>query len=151
MVQPEDEEFKSYKFRIADFMKLLGVENKSKYVVIPKITKELMKKVFEIEEGKKLIQTAWLSGAMYEKGTGYVELTFSSYLKPYMLKLNTMFTQYKLSNILSTKSKYSPRLYEILKCNEVKKQKYIEIDIHELRKLMRCDLIYPLYADFKRR
>jgi len=84
-------------------MKLLGVENKSKYVVIPKITKELMKKVFEIEEGKKLIQTAWLSGAMYEKGTGYVELTFSSYLKPYMLKLNNMFTQYKLSNILSMK------------------------------------------------
>ena len=151
MVQPEDEDFKSYKFRIADFMKLLRVENKSKYVVIPKITKELMKKVFEIEEGKKLIQTAWLSGAMYEKGTGYVELTFSSYLKPYMLKLNTMFTQYKLSNILSMKSKYSPRLYEILKCNEFKKQKYIEIDIYELRKLMRCDLIYPLYADFKRR
>jgi len=151
MVQPEDEDFKSYKFRIADFMKLLGVENKSKYVVIPKITKELMKKVFEIEEGKKLIQTAWLSGAMYEKGTGYVELTFSSYLKPYMLKLNNMFTQYKLSNILSMKSKYSPRLYEILKCNEFKKQGYIEIKVEELRKLLKVDNRYPLYADFKRR
>ena len=121
MVQPEDEEFKHYKFKIADFMELLGVKDKSKYVEIPKITKELMKKVFEIQEKDTLIQTAWLNGAMYKKGTGCVDLTFSSYLKPYMLKLSSMFTQYKLSNILCMKSKYSPGIYEILKCNEFKK------------------------------
>lgn len=151
MVQPNDEDFKSYKFRIADFMELLGVSDKSKYTEVPKITKELMKKVFEIQEGKKLIQTAWLSGAVYEKGSGMVELTFSSYLKPYMLKLNSMFTQYKLANILSMKSKYSPRIYEILKCNEFKKQGYIEVEVGELRKLLKAENIYPLYADFKRK
>lgn len=124
MVQPEDEDFKPYKFRIADFMDLLGVEDKSKYTQIPNITKELMKKVFEIQEGNKMIQTSQLSGAVYENGSGEVELTFSSYLKPYMLKLNSMFTQYKLANILSMKSKYSPIIYEILKCNEFK-NKYI--------------------------
>ncbi|HDO9489858.1 TPA: replication initiation protein [Clostridioides difficile] len=151
MVQPEDEEFKPYIFKISDFMELLGVENQAKYTEIPKITKELMKKVFEIEEGNKLIQTAWLSGAIYEKGTGYVTLKFNPDLKPYMLKLNTMFTQYKLANILSMKSKYSPRIYEILKCNEFKKQGYIEIEVEELRKLLKADNIYPLYADFKRK
>ncbi|WP_253205655.1 replication initiation protein [Clostridium estertheticum] len=150
MVQPTDEEFKPYKFKIAEFMKLVGVEDKSKYTQIPKITKELMKKVFEIEEGKTLIQTAWLSGVKYEKGTGMIEMIFSPYLKPYMLKLNSMFTQYKLANILSMKSKYSPRIYEFLKCNEFKKQGYIEIEVEELRKLLRADNIYPLYADFKR-
>ena len=151
MVQPTDEEFKSYKFKIKDFMKLLGVEDKSKYTKTPKITKELMKKVFEIEEGDTIIQTAWLCSATYKKGTGMVELEFSPKLKPYMLKLNNMFTQYKLVNILTMKSKYSPRIYEILKCNEFKKQQCIEIDIEELRKLLKCDVIYPLYADFKRR
>ena len=151
MVQPDDEDFKPYKFKIAEFMKLLGVEDKSKYTEIPRITKELMKKVFEIREGNKLIQTAWLSGAIYEKGSGEVELTFSSYLKPYMIHLSSMFTQYKLSNILSMKSKYSPRIYEILKCNEFKKQGYIEIQVEELRKLLKADTIYPLYADFKRK
>lgn len=151
MVQPEDEEFKPYIFKISDFMELLGVANQAKYTEIPKITKELMKKVFEIEEGNKIIQTAWLSGAIYEKGTGYVTLKFNPDLKPYMLKLNTMFTQYKLANILSMKSKYSPRIYEILKCNEFKKQGYIEIEVEELRKLLKADNIYPLYADFKRK
>jgi len=151
MVQPSDEEFKSYKFIIKDFMKLLGIEDKSKYTEVPKITKELMKKVFEIEEGDTLIQTAWISGAIYKKGTGCVELTFSSYLKPYMLKLNSMFTQYKLSNILSMKSKYSSRIYEILKCNEFKKQGLIEIEIEELRKLLKSKNTYPKYNDFKRK
>ena len=151
MVQPDDEEFKPYKFRIADFMELLGIETQTKYTEIPKITKELMKKVFEIQEGDTLIQTAWLSGAKYKRGSGEVELTFSSYLKPYMLKLGSMFTQYKLANVLSMKSKYSPRIYEILKCNEFKKQGYIEITIDDLRKLLKAETIYPLYANFKQK
>lgn len=150
MVQPTDEEFKPYKFKINEFMELLGVDTKTKYTEVPKITKELMKKVFEIEEGKKIIQVAWLSSVVYEKGTGYVELEFSPRLKPYMLRLGTMFTQYKLANILNMKSKYSPRIYEFLKCNEFKKQGYIEIEVDELRKLLRAEGIYPLYADFKR-
>lgn len=151
MVQPTDEEFKPYSFKIADFMELLGVENQSKYTEIPKITKELMKKVFEIQEGNTIIQTAWLSGVRYEKGSGMVALKFNPDLKPYMLKLSSMFTQYKLANILSMKSKYSARVYEILKCNEFKKQGYIEIEIQELRKLLKADTVYLLYADFKRK
>ena len=55
MIQPTDEEFKPYKFKIADFMKLLGVDTKTKYTEIPKITKELMKKILEIDEGDKLV------------------------------------------------------------------------------------------------
>jgi plasmid replication initiation protein len=150
MVQPNDEEFKAYNFRIADFMQMLGVEDKSKYTEIPKITKELMKKVLEIQEDNALLQVAWLNSARYEKGSGMVTLKFSPDLKPYMLKLSNMFTQYKLANILCMKSKYSPRIYEILKCNEFRKQGYIEIQVDELRKLLRADNIYPLYNDFKR-
>lgn len=151
MVQPEDEEFKPYIFKISEFMELLGVENQAKYTEIPKITKELMKKVFEIEDGNRIIQSSWLSGTIYEKGTGYVTLKFNPDLKPYMLKLNSMFTQYRLANILSMKSKYSPRIYEILKCNEFKKQGYIEIKIEDLRKLLKAESIYPRYNDFKRK
>lgn len=151
MVQPNDEEFKPYIFKISEFMKLLGVEDKSKYTEIPKITKELIKKAFEIQEGNTLIQTAWLSSARYEKGSGAVTLKISPDLKPYMLKLSSMFTQYKLANILSMKSKYSPRIYEILKCNEFKQQGFIEIEIEELRKLIKSENVYPLYANFKQK
>ena len=150
MVQPSDEEFKAYDFKIAEFIQLLGISTQTKYTEIPKITKELMKKVLEIQEGNSLLQVAWLSSARYEKGSGMVTLKFSPDLKPYMLQLKEKFTYYQLANILSMKSKYSPRIYEILKCNEFKKQGYIEIEIYDLRKLLRVEEIYPLYADFKR-
>jgi len=150
MVQPTDEEFKPYNFRIADFMDLLGVADKSKYTQIPKITKDLMKKVFEIREGNKIIQTAWISGVIYEKGSGMVTLKFNPDLKPYMLQLKENFTQYQLANVLMMRSKYSPRIYEILKCDEFKRQGYTEVEIDELRRLLKAESIYPLYADFKR-
>ena len=151
MVQPNDEEFKPYKFKVIDFMNMLGVDTKTKYTEVPKITKGLMKKVFEIQEGDEIVQLAWLSSARYKKGDGTVTLQFDSNLKPYMLQLKEKFTRYQLSNILSMKSKYSPRIYEILKCNQFKKQGCIEIEISELRKLLKADRIYPLYADFKRK
>ena len=150
MVNPEDEEFRPYEFKISEFMELLGVDTKTKYVEIPKITKELMKKVFEIREEDKIIQVAWLSSVSYKKGTGTVELEFSPRLKPYMLQLKDLFTQYRLGNILNMKSKYSPRLYEMMKANEFKKQKNFEIEIDRLRELFNATDIYPLYADFKR-
>lgn len=150
MVKPEDEEFKRYRFNIAEFINLIGIKNQSQYTEIPRITKELMKKVFEIQEENKVIQVAWLSSAIYEKGSGYVELEFSPCLKPYMLKLNSMFTQYKLGNILMMKSKYSPRFYEFLKCNEFKKQGF-EIELNELKCLLKIKDSYARFYDFKKK
>ncbi len=150
MVQPSDEEFKPYKFKVKEFMDLLGLKTKTKYSTIPLITKELMKKVFEIKEGRKIIQVAWLSSAIHDLDEGSVTLEFSPLLKPYLLELGAYYTNYKLSNILQMKSKYSPRLYELLKMNEYNKKGF-EIKIDELRRLFKAEEVYPLYADFKRR
>ncbi|MBU3157733.1 replication initiation protein, partial [Clostridium estertheticum] len=150
MVQPQDENFKPYIFKIKDFMKLLGIDNKSKYTEIPKITKELMQKVFEIKKGNKVTQLAWLSSAEYEKGTGMVELEFSPKLKPYMLGLKEFYTSYKLDNVLSLKSKYSVRLYEILKSNLYRK--YIEIEVEEFKNMVGSkEKAYNIYNNFKNR
>lgn len=150
MVQPSDADFKPYIFSIKDFMELLDVTDKKKYIEIPRITKELMKKVFEIHEGKKILQVAWLSSAEYEKGSGTVELEFSPKLKPYMLGLKEFYTTYKLQNVLELKSKYSIRIYEIMKSNEFKKTFTIELD--ELRKILKADTgSYSVYQNFKNR
>ncbi|AGK99586.1 replication initiation protein [Clostridium pasteurianum] len=150
LVQPTDENFKSYEFSIKDFKELLGVEDKSKYTEIPKITKELMQKVLEIKQDKKIIQVAWLSSAEYEKGSGKIELEFSPKLKPYMLGLKEFYTSYRLKNVLELKGKYSIRMYEILKSNEFKKVAEIKVD--ELRKILKADTgSYLIYQNFKNR
>lgn len=148
MVQPQDTEFKEYEFKIKDFIKLLGIEDKKKYIAIPKITKDLMKKVFEIRQDKKIIQLAWLNSAEYELGTGIVRLQFSPKLKPYMLELKELYTSYKLENVLSLKSKYSIRLYEILKSNSFKKQ--VTIELEEIKGMVGAkEKAYNTYANFK--
>ena len=131
MVQPEDKEFKEYTLKIKDFMELIGVRDKNKYSKLPEITKNLMQKVFEMEKidlknnKKILVQLAWISGVIHSQnleevnqGTGEITLMFNPLLKDYLLELNGFYTQYKLCNVLSMKSKYSPRIYELIKFNQ---------------------------------
>lgn len=150
MVQPNDEEFKEYEFKIKDFMDLLGVDTKTKYTEIPKITKDLMKKVFEIREGKDIVQLSWLSSARYKTGNGIVVLKFDSSLKPYMLQLKELYTSYKLENILSLRSKYSLRLFEVLKSNQIKRHWIVELD--EFKKILGAtEKSYSVYQNIKNR
>ena len=150
MVQPEDNEFKEYEFEIKKFMKLLNIETQTKYSEIPKITKGLMKKVFEIQENDDIVQLSWLSSARYKTGRGIVVLKFDSSLKPYLLQLKQFYTSYKLQNILSLKSKYSLRLFEILKSNQFKKSWEVELD--ELKKLLGAnEKSYTVYQNVKNR
>jgi plasmid replication initiation protein len=150
MVQPQDTEFAEYEFKIKDFIKLLGIKDQSKYTELPKITKELKKKVFEITEGTDLIQVSWLGGVRYKKNEGLLILSLDKGLKPYMLGLKELYTSYKLENVLSLKSKYSIRLFEILKSNLFKKT--IEIELEELKKMVGAtEKTYNIYNNFKRK
>lgn len=150
MVQPNDSEFKEYELKVSDFMNLLDInpKSKSKYTEIPKITKELMKKVFEVKEGNDIVQLSWLSSARYKKGKGIVILKFDSCLKPYLLKLKEFYTTYKLENILSLKSKYSLRIFEILKSYEYKKN--LIIDLNDFKKMIGAtNSSYNIYHNLK--
>lgn len=147
MVKPGDEDFKDYKVYTKDFMNALGVTTCSYYTEIPNLLKSLMQKVIELPNEQGLIQ--WLCRAIPKKGEGYTIVRFDKDLKPYMLLLKDRFTRYKLKNIINLKSKYSIRIYEMMKCNQFRNK--FEIDIEELRFLLKADKIYPLYADFKRK
>lgn len=116
LVQPADEDFKDYRISIREFHEMLGLEGREKYSEIKAITKELMTKSVEIPKSDGgWILANWVSSAEYLKGEGAIALSFSPKLIPYLLQLKSAFTSYQLSNILSLKSTYSIRLYELLK------------------------------------
>lgn len=147
MVQPDDSEFKSYNFKVKEFMELLEIKDKSTYKNLDKVIKSLMEKTFVIKkESGEYIRLAWLSSAKYFKGN--VTLEFSANLKPYLLMLKENYTSYKLENILKLKSCYSVRLFEILKSNLYKKN--LIINIETLKYLLQADKkTYNLYGKFK--
>jgi plasmid replication initiation protein len=149
MVQPQDIEFKNYEFKIKDFIELLGVKDDKKYTAIPKTIEGLMKP-FKILDDGDLIQIGWLSSAVHKRKKGIILLRFDPTLKPYMLGLKEFYTSYKLENILSLKSKYSIRVYEILKSNLFKKQ--VTIELQDLKNMIGVnEKSYNVYQNVKNR
>ena len=152
MIEPADDDFKTYLLSVKDFAEMVGLKGESTYSEIKKISKTLVSKVIEIPIGKKdwLVAT-WASSVRYRSSEGTVEFSFDSKLKPYLLQLKNQFTSYKLTNILSLKSTYSIRLYELMK-----KWQHLgrwECSIEELRGILGAKLVksYLVYGNFKNR
>ena len=114
-ISPDDADFKTYTYKVKDFVDWIKVEGKDYYKELKKITARLLTRLVTIKEGGKKIQTSWLSSATYRKKEGIIELRFDPVLKPYLLQLKECFTKYALKNVLELKSKYAFRLYELLK------------------------------------
>ena len=116
MIEPTDEDFKDYVISVREFHEMLGLEGREHYTQLKKVVEDLMSKVVEIpSKNDGWVMTHWVSRAEYVDGSGTIKLRFAPDLKPYLLQLKTAFTSYKLSNILSLKSGYSIRLYELMK------------------------------------
>lgn len=151
MIQPSDEDFSTYDISIRDFHELLGLEGREKYTELKNIVGNLMSKVIEIpEENGSWVLTHWVSVAKYVSGEGVIRLKFAPELKEYLLQLKRAFTSYRLSNILSLRSAYAIRLYELMK-----KWQHLgkwEIPVESLRgKLGATTKTYNLYGNFKNR
>lgn len=57
----------------------------------------------------------WLAGAVIQRGVNTIEVEFDRRLAPYLLELKANYTSYRLSNLFRLDSKYSVKLYEILR------------------------------------
>lgn len=151
MIQPDDKDFSKYEITIKDFHELLGLTGREKYKEIKEIVENLMAKVIYIPKGEKdWMVLHWVSVAEYRDGEGIIELKFDPALKPYLLQIKKAYTSYRLSNILSLKSGYSIRMYEL-----IKKWEYVgkwNCTVDDLRGKLGISLkTYPQYGNFKQR
>jgi plasmid replication initiation protein len=148
-IAPDDEEFKPYSFKVADLEALIGTKNNKAYREVKELTMGLIKKGLQIQEPNRLVQVSWLSSAVYYDGAGTVELKFTPELKPYLLKLQERFTSYKIGNLVKLRSRYSVRLYELLKQYETLGKR--SFDLAELRHVLGLvDGELGRWVDFKR-
>ena len=149
-INPEDRDFKKYRYRISDILEWLDIEDKGYYKKIREVTRRLLTRVVTIHQGNTLFQTTWLAGAKYYFKEGVIELSFHPDLKPYLLQLKECFTKYALKNVLELKSKYAFRLYELLKQYQaIGTRKFSLKELRELLGIEQEEL--KLWIDFKRR
>lgn len=154
LVNPNDNEFKPYRFAVKDFIKLIDTKSKNMYQVVEKLTDGLRNKGLTIRKNENgttsILKINWLSSIEYFPGEGVVELCFDPKLKPVLLQLKTHFTSYKLKDVMTFRSTYSFRIYELLK-------QYLKLGerlflLEDLRNLLGIEPEeYKLYGDFKRK
>lgn len=143
----KDNSFNVFEMKISEFCNLIGIEN-TNHTYIRKITEKLMTRVLEIEEPHRILQVHWLSSCEYMKHAGSVKMELHKELMPYLLQLKSKFTSYYLSNVLKMKSRYSIRLYEILKSYQYKQS--VTMDLDSIKRQMKCEN-YVKYANLRQK
>jgi len=149
MINKDDEDFKDYYVKVNDYIELLGIKSPNCYLEIKKFAEELLKKPLYIpqNDGKDFFVCNWFSSLKYKSGSGVLICRFDPNLTPYLLQLKNRFTAYRLENVLKLKSKYSIRLYEVLKRYENIRETKIPID--NFRKYLAIPKTYK-YNDIRK-
>lgn len=147
-IKPDDTYMKEYTLEIKDFFEIMGWDKES-YTDFKKMLKALADKSWTIpviKDGEIWDSVVrWFTTARSNKKSGKVVVKFHEDMMPYLLELSKQYdltgqtyTQYKLKYILAMQSKYSPRLYELLKSYDNKTTWFFQIeDLHKL--LSDCD------------
>ena len=149
-IKPCDEDFKLYEFSIFDFCHVCGIHDESgkTYADLKKSLQKLSDKSIWItlEDGRQTL-LRWIERPFIEPNKGVVQIKLDNLMKPFLLKLQDNFTQYTLFYTLAMRSKYSIRIYELLKSYQHKG--LYECGIEDFKKQIYAEA-YKQHADFKR-
>lgn len=153
MIKADDSFFQEYTLNLKDFYSLCGLRDES-YTEIKAILQGLKQKTWWVETSPGVESTvSWFNKVRANKKDGQVTIRFDDDMMPYLLELvkqGAFYTGYKLKYVLPMTSRYSPRLYELLKSYQ--KNGNIEwfFQLEDLKRLMDAQN-YDRWPDFRRR
>jgi plasmid replication initiation protein len=149
-----DEEFKLYEFSINEFCKVCGIDDTSgkNYTDLKQAIKDIADKSLwiKIEDEETLLR--WIEKPYINRNSGTIKIRLDEDMKPYLLQLKENFTQYELLWTLHFRSKYTIRLYELIKSIHFHELKPYtrEYKLEDLRRLLGAEN-YTTYQTFKAR
>jgi len=154
-ITPFDEDFKTYEFSIPEFCRVCGImsDGGKNYNDLKTAVKDIADKSLwvTLANGDETL-LRWIEKAKITSGGGTIKIRLDDDMKPFLLQLKENFTQYELVYTLHFKSKYTIRLYELIKSVHYHdlteyKRRY---SIADLQRLLDAE-VYTEYRDFKRR
>ena len=145
-------------FSIPDFCNICCIDytNGGNYARLKKTIKSLADKSVWITDVETKTETLlrWIERPYIEHQSGTIRIKFDELMTPYLLSLNDNFTIFSLINALPMKSKYSIRLYELLKSYQ--NQSVVTLTVEQLKTFLIPDAnsknkLYDRFADFNRK
>ena len=150
-IKPDDTGSEVYEISVREFCQVCNIDPDSRQNI--EDAKQTMQAIANrsvwFTRGNKVTLIRWLKRVELNKDTQLFEIEFSDDILPYLYNLRTRYVQYSLENILTMKSRYGMRLYELLKSYE-KLGRDISFSVDELRQRLGAEN-YTKYPDFKRR
>lgn len=153
------EQVEPFRVSIREFTEWLGISDPN-YVAFSKTIERLMEKdlIEIVQNDGSWKKFRWIQEASYIAKTGTAEIILSPSIYPYILNLENNFSTIKLNTLLSFKSGYTIRLYQLLK--KWSKLGKWKIDVDELKMLLGIPFVekngvktfkLDLYGNFKNR
>ena len=137
------------------FAKVFGTNESKVYGQLKEALGDLFERSVTIYDtdpatGKdRTVTTRWISDKAYIDGAGHIQLTFAPRVIPYITRLESEFTSYRLEKISGMSSAHAVRLYELLvQYLTIGKR---EIELSDLRKSLGLTYEYKAIKDFKKR
>lgn len=153
MIEPNDSEFKLYKFRVRELFDLFGLKKNTPVTVIKETAEKLLTRYVSVssEDSNNFLGYSLISVCKYIENAGTLEIKINSDVKPFLLQLKRDFTSYKLLNILTLKSEYSIILYQYFK-SYLHSGGSITVDVEEFKSMLfgKDNTKYSKYSLFKR-
>lgn len=154
-ITPYDEDFHEYEFSISEFCKICGLDGSSgkNYSSLKASIKDIADQSVWVDLGngqETLIR--WIEKPYIDKQSGVIRIRLDEDLKPYLLQLKQNYTQYELLWTLRFRSKYSIRLYELIKSIHYHELETYEriYTVKELQQILDAN-IYTTYSSFRTR
>lgn len=153
-ISPHDDDFDLYEFSIPEFCKVCGIDytNGKNYHDLKAAIKEIADKSVwvDIEDEETLLR--WIEKPYINKNDGVIKIRLDKDMKPFLLQLKKNFTQYELLWTLHFRSKYTIRLYELVKSVHYDElNSYTrEYSLDALKKVLGAET-YTTYQTFKTR
>jgi len=141
--------------RAADYAEMFDVPENHAYEQIKEAGQTLFQRYvvlrgIDTKTGKEdKLTVRWVSSVRYVDGAGTLYLQFAQKIVPYITRLETEFTRYKLEKVAYMSSAYAIRLYELL--IQWGSLGYREIELSLFREMLMVVDEYKAIKDLKKR
>jgi len=147
-----DGDIKPIRITVNDFAETYGISDRSTaYAALQEATDRLYERDINTydERGRRYGRFRWVQAVEYRDGQGYVELTFTQRVAPYITLLHRQFTSYMLKRIARVNSIYAIRIFELLM--QFKRTGMVVMGLDEFRLLLEIEDKYDRFANLKAR
>lgn len=149
MVNPHKPMPENITIHASDYAHQWGLDERNAYEQLKQARKNLFERKITLRDGNKGRDIRWVYDTEYADGEGYIKLSFSPTVAPYLSNLQKHFTSYHLTEVRSFKSSHAIRLYELLM--QYKKNGWYAESVESLKAIFGVEDSYPAWYEFQRR